>query len=146
MADSVFADTGDWAALVNPRDQLHGVATAWYADVERQQQRVATTDWVLVETVPLVSMRAPARRAELLAFVADLLRDASIEVVHVTRRMRDQAWARLERRPDRRWSWTDATSFVLMQERGLTRALAHDPHFREAGFEPLLQGRPELPG
>lgn len=145
MVEQVFADTGYWAALVNPRDHLHPVAAEWYAHLDGQRSEVVTTDWVLAETVQLVSTRVPARRADLLAFVADLLRDAAVEVVHVTRRLRDQAWARLERRPDRRWSWTDAVSFVLMSERGLRRALAHDAHFLEAGFEPLLQGSPESP-
>jgi predicted nucleic acid-binding protein len=41
---------------------------------------------------------------------------------------------------DKEWSLTDCASFVLMRERGLTEALAHDHHFEQAGFIALLRG------
>jgi predicted nucleic acid-binding protein len=45
-------------------------------------------------------------------------------------------------RPDKGWSLTDCVSFHVMHDRGLTRALAYDHHFAQAGFEPLLQREP----
>ena len=42
-------------------------------------------------------------------------------------------------RPDKDWSLTDCTSFVAMQERGLTDALTADHHFEQAGFIALLK-------
>ncbi len=45
-------------------------------------------------------------------------------------------------RPDKEWSLTDCVSFHLMRERGLTQTLAHDHHFAQAGFDPLLQRDP----
>ncbi len=45
-------------------------------------------------------------------------------------------------RPDKEWSLTDCISFVVMQGRGLSRALAYDHHFEQAGFEPLLRRDP----
>jgi len=41
-------------------------------------------------------------------------------------------------RPDKRWSLTDCISFVIMQRRGLTDALAADSDFVQAGFRALL--------
>jgi len=43
------------------------------------------------------------------------------------------------RRVDKAWSLTDCTSFVVMQEEGLTDALTTDHHFEQAGFAVLLQ-------
>jgi len=40
---------------------------------------------------------------------------------------------------DKEWSLTDCASFVLMRERGLAEALAHDQHFEQAGFVALLR-------
>ena len=45
-------------------------------------------------------------------------------------------------RPDKEWSLTDCLSFVVMQERGISRALAYDHHFEQAGFEALLRREP----
>ena len=39
---------------------------------------------------------------------------------------------------DRKWSFTDCFSFVLMRELRLREALTKDEHFREAGFTALL--------
>lgn len=43
-----------------------------------------------------------------------------------------------EARSDKDWSLTDCTSFIVMQDRGLTDALTGDHHFEQAGFRPLL--------
>jgi predicted nucleic acid-binding protein len=45
-------------------------------------------------------------------------------------------------REDKHWSLTDCVSFVIMREDGLTRALAHDQNFEQAGFEALLRRDP----
>jgi predicted nucleic acid-binding protein len=45
-------------------------------------------------------------------------------------------------RYDKDWSLTDCISFVLMQHRRLQRALAHDHHFEQAGFQALLRRDP----
>jgi len=43
---------------------------------------------------------------------------------------------------DKDWSLTDCISFELMRRRRLTRALAFDHHFEQAGFEALLRRDP----
>jgi hypothetical protein len=54
-----------------------------------------------------------------------------------------QAGLRLHRdRPDKAWSLTDCISFHLMREKGITKALAHDEHFEQAGFVALLRRDP----
>lgn len=40
---------------------------------------------------------------------------------------------------DKEWSLTDCSSFVLMRERDVSEALAHDHHFEQAGFVALLR-------
>ena len=42
-------------------------------------------------------------------------------------------------RPDKDWSLTDCTSFVVMAERRLTEAATGDHHFEQAGFRALLR-------
>ena len=45
-------------------------------------------------------------------------------------------------RPDKFWSLTDCITFTVMQQRRITRALAYDHHFEQAGFEALLRRDP----
>jgi predicted nucleic acid-binding protein len=41
-------------------------------------------------------------------------------------------------RPDKAWGLTDCSSFPIREELGLTEALAHDRHFKQAGLTTLL--------
>jgi predicted nucleic acid-binding protein len=43
------------------------------------------------------------------------------------------------KRPDKHWSLTDCTSFVVMTDQKLTDALTADEHFEQAGFRTLLK-------
>ena len=45
-------------------------------------------------------------------------------------------------RTDKDWSLTDCSSFVIMSERQMARALSYDHHFEQAGFEALLRREP----
>ena len=46
-------------------------------------------------------------------------------------------------RPDKDWSLTDCTSFVVMDERKISDALTADEHFAQAGYKPLLRPTPK---
>ena len=72
--------------------------------------------------------------------VRSLQADADVEVVVQTAEQFEAALMLYAQRQDKAWGFTDCASFVLMQERGLTEALAHDEHLSQAGFRPLLRG------
>jgi predicted nucleic acid-binding protein len=42
-------------------------------------------------------------------------------------------------RKDKAWGLVDCASFLSMQERGISQALAYDEHFKQAGFVALLR-------
>ncbi len=42
-------------------------------------------------------------------------------------------------RPDKEWGLIDCASFVVMTDRGLSKALTADEHFQQAGFRALLR-------
>ena len=44
-----------------------------------------------------------------------------------------------KKRPDKEWSITDCVSFKIMEEYGITEALAYDKHFEQVGFIALLR-------
>jgi hypothetical protein len=72
------------------------------------------------------------------AFLAGA-RAAPNVVVHSTAELEAVAEARwLTRFDDQDFSLTDAVSFAVMAERGMTEALTLDKHFAVAGFVPLM--------
>ncbi len=59
---------------------------------------------------------------------------AVCEMVYLQPEDLDAAWDRFCRDKDKRYSFTDCTSFAAMKRLGLDTAVAVDEHFRRAGF------------
>jgi predicted nucleic acid-binding protein len=97
-----------------------------------------THSYVLAEFVPLCLVRG-MNRLKTPTFLSDLTDNPLIEMVWVDETLHRAAQAYLERRPDKRYSLCDATSFLLMQEYGITEALTTDHHFEQARFQRLLR-------
>jgi hypothetical protein len=66
----------------------------------------------------------------------------AFEIVPATPELFEAGLQLHARRPDQTWSLTDCLSFEIMTCRGITRALTHDHHFEQAGFEALLRHDP----
>ena len=71
--------------------------------------------------------------------VRELEDNPDVEIVPQTDTQFRTAVERYASRSDQRWSLTDCASFLLMEERGITEALAYDRDFQQAGFIALLR-------
>lgn len=132
---TVFADTGYWAAVLNPKDQLH--AKAGEVSAALGKVRILTTEMVLDELLAALS-KVPLRPYAIRGVEA-IRSNPNVEVVPQTSLQFVSAFDSYRSVSDKEWSLTDCASFVLMRERGLTEALAHDHHFEQAGFIALLR-------
>ena len=134
----VFVDTGFLVALADPRDELHSRAVRW---ANQTHERRLVTDWVLVETMNLLSW--PAERAKAHALLK-LVRTSPDWLVIPANADAFESGVRLHReREDKSWSLTDCLSFAAMEQHGVRTALAYDGHFEQAGFKALLRYPPE---
>ena len=133
----VFADSGYWIALWNPRDALHRRSMA-AADALGTSD-VVTTQLVLVEALNSMAGKPEYRRTFAARMVHDLEDDPSVEIVPQTDTQFRAAVIRYASRPDQSWSLTDCASFLVMEERNITDALAFDRDFEQAGFRALLR-------
>ncbi|HEX5442625.1 MAG TPA: PIN domain-containing protein [Pirellulales bacterium] len=133
----IFLDTSYLLALVDPRDELHERALAW-ADV--LNDRLLTTEQVLLECVNAFS--APIERPRANTIVGYLRTSRSVEFTSSSAELLDAGLQLHQNRPDKSWSLTDCISFIVMQQRGVNRALSSDPHVEQAGFEALLRRSP----
>jgi predicted nucleic acid-binding protein len=140
MKPPIFIDTGYILALVNTADEHHDRAAAASHQIKPP---FLTTEAVLTEIGNALSR---ARwRALGYATIQDLRDDPNIEIVPVDAALFERALALYGERMDKEWGLTDCLSFVVMQERNLTRVLTTDRHFGQAGFANLLQALPAYP-
>ncbi len=133
----VFADAGYWIALFNPRDALHTKAITTSQAI--QAQLTVTSQMVLVEFLNHHAAMGAKFRQRSVKVVEQLRKDPKVEVVPQTNEQFEQALALYAQRQDKAWGLVDCSSFLIMQERGISQALAYDEHFRQAGFVPLLR-------
>lgn len=133
----IFLDTGYLIALFDARDALHTRAMAWSAAIN---EPLILTDYILLETVNCFSK--PAARPKAHAIVDALGRDPNAEIVYVDAKLLAAGVERHRTRSDKAWSLTDCVSFIVMESRGISRALAYDEDFEQAGFEAMLRRDP----
>lgn len=135
--ERVFADTGYWIALLNPRDDLHHKAAATSRSYSPDE--IVTTEMVLTEFLNSLSDHGPRLRQAAAKAVASLRDMSQIVIVPQTSQLFEKALKRYQDMTDKSWSLTDCASFIIMEEKRLTAALTHDRHFAQAGFQTLLR-------
>ena len=133
----VFADSGYWIALLNTSDQLHERALEVRDDVAGCT--IVTSEMVLVEVMNHMSRGGRALRQAASTLLEELLDDPDVEIERQTSRQFEAASNMYAARPDQTWSLTDCASFIVMEQRGITEALAYDRDFEQAGFSALLR-------
>lgn len=132
-----LVDTGFLSALLNPRDALHARAKLLLL---KNQSRLVLTEAVYFEVINQFS-KAPLRHLSGFAHCW-IFEGRRVEFIPSTRETNSAAWELFVRHRDKEWSLTDCVSFVIMRQRGLVNAFAHDIHFEQAGFVPLLRRDP----
>ena len=128
--DSVFVDTGAWFAYINASDPDHERIRDF---LDNYPGRLVTSTYIFDETVTLTQARLGHRRAVTVG--RTLLDIRIVEMVHVTPPDEKAAWILFEKRPDKLYSYTDCTSFVLMRRLKIEKSLSLDDHFIQEGFQ-----------
>lgn len=122
-------DTGAWYALADRKDPDHrSIAQC----LHEHAGRLLTTNFIFDETVTLIRYRlgsSPAR-----VFGEELLRGNVARLAAVSRRDEVRAWEIFNRYRDKSFSFTDCTSFAVMQRLGIATAIAIDEDFRSFGL------------
>ena len=130
---ALFIDTAGWMACADAADPAClPTRTARDRALERGQLLV-TTDYVIDETLTLVCLRLGLTAAE--AWWAQVEASSRLRVEWVGPARADSARHLFFRHRDKDFSFTDCTSFIVMQELKLREALTTDGHFEQAGFD-----------
>lgn len=129
----LFVDSGGWVALFNRRDSDHKRAAAYWREVKQRRRALLTTDYILDETYTLIR-RSRAGLPGAIDFHSLVTSSRLVEIAEIDARLRERAWDLFTRYDDKVLSFTDCTSFALLQERGLTEVFTFDSDFAKVGF------------
>ena len=133
----VFVDTSAFIALLDPHDDCHDQAVHIEQALSRQAARLVTTNFVLDETY--TGLRGKIQHTAIIRFRDSVQQSRRLTVVRITEAIEDQAWEIFARYEDKDFSFTDCTSFAVMQQLGITTAFAFDEHFEQFGFTRVLE-------
>jgi predicted nucleic acid-binding protein len=132
--NTAFADTVYFLALLNPTDQLHRQARVLSLDPPGP---LLTTEFVLAEVGDALSR--PENRSRSTRLLQLLRTQPDVVVLPASSALFQLGCSLHAQRPDKEWSLTDCTSFVVMEQHGVTQALSSDHHFEQAGFRLLMR-------
>lgn len=128
----IFVDAGPFQALNNEDDEYFNRAEKIMRNLQGKGVQLVTTDYVIDEVYTALLIRAGYRNA-----------------MHFDRHLRLDGWRvifidlyrfstaqQIFRRfnKDKRWSFTDCTSYVVMKELKIKTAFTFDEHFKQMGF------------
>src|SRR5262249_10970666 len=130
--ERLFVDTSAWFAYTNAKDPDHRAVRKILREF---QGRLSTSNFIFDETISLCLYRLGHDAARRVGSV--LLDSASIDLIRLTPQDEQAAWALFCRRADKRYSFTDCTSFELLRRLRVPTVLALDDDFRSEGFHTL---------
>src|SRR4051794_115691 len=119
----MFLDTGGLVALARPEDRLRPAARGILASAVGP---IVVTEYVLWETLNALSRVRDRERGH--AMLNPLKAAPRCVIIPASARLWHAGLSLHRDRPDKDWSLTDCISFVVMKERGIVDALAHDHH------------------
>jgi len=132
VSQEIFVDAGAWIALADADDEHHQAAVKAYPTLFKRYQRLVTTNLVIAEAY--VTLRKALGYRAAISFLESLRQSPRIQKIYSTPELEQEAEKILRQYADQDFSYADAVSFTLMQQRGIGEAFAFDQHFATAGF------------
>ncbi|MDO8746227.1 MAG: PIN domain-containing protein, partial [Thermodesulfovibrionales bacterium] len=123
----VFIDTSAFCALTIPKDQHNYLAKSIHKQLNEQKTLLYTSDYVMDEVYTLLKTRGSHRTA---VDFMDQINKSHIILLRVTEDVEESAKVIFGRFEDKRLSFTDCTSFALINQFGIEAVFAFDEHFR----------------
>lgn len=129
----IFVDTGAWYAMVDEKDPDHVSAKSFYF---KNEAPLLTTNFIFDETITLIMSRLGWKTA--CEFGEKLKKSSFASIVYVTDSDEEKAWNTFLKYKDAGYSYTDCTSFALMERLKVEAAFTFDRHFKTMKFKTML--------
>lgn len=127
--ERIFVDTSAWYALVDSKDPDHSSASSF---LNKNKLLLVTSDYIFAETLNLVKNRLGQAVAVKLG---EKIKASSIsQIMELTKELKDEGFEIFRKYKDKGFSYTDCTSFALMQSLSIKTAFGFDEHFMQFGM------------
>lgn len=123
----VFIDTSAFCALTVPKDQFNSTAKIIYKQIQDKNAHIYSSDYVLDEVYTLLKTRGS--HAVSVRFM-DEIQKSNIIILRITEDIEEAAKTIFRQLADKRLSFTDCTSFALINHFDIEAVFAFDEHFR----------------
>ena len=127
----VFIDTSAVYALINRFDANHAAAKARLRVLKKTRTEPVLTNFIVAECHALLLSRMGGELAR------RWLLNNQWRIERVLASDEERAREIIASYTDKDYSYTDATSFAVMERLALRRAFTFDRHFEQHGFEPI---------
>ena len=128
----IFVDTGAWVAITDKNDQYAGEASKLYKGLIFKREQLISSEFVIGETYNLLSQTIGSKAT--ISFGNKLREIPFLKILSITSSDWERAWRLLEKCSDKDFSFTDCTSFALMERLKIKTAFSFDVHFTQYGF------------
>ena len=127
----IFMDTWAWLALSNRKDTHHELAKKEYEEIKAAGYRIITSDYVLDEVITALFRNVVFGSAvQFVESIFATFKANQIKLEWINEARFKAAWSlrkKYQDKPD--ISFTDLTSFALMQELVIYKVFTGDGHF-----------------
>ncbi len=133
----IFADSSFLIALYDTSDQYHKKAHSILKAIVKENPQIIISDYIYDETLTFL-LTAHKHSGFLRAqfFDRDVIRNKFCDLIFLTETLFHKAREMFMKfNKDKIWSFTDCTSFILMEDLGIQKALTFDINFSQKGFK-----------
>jgi uncharacterized protein len=123
----VFVDTSAFCALTIPKDKYNPRAKILYKQIQERRAIIHSSDYVLDETYTLLKTRSS--HATSVKFM-DQIGSSHITILRIDEDIEESAKNIFKKFKDKKLSFTDCTSFALINRFNINVVFAFDEHFR----------------
>ncbi|MDQ1327316.1 MAG: uncharacterized protein QG641_596 [Candidatus Poribacteria bacterium] len=136
--EKIFLDTSFLFAYYNADDEDHELALDLIKDMVNNKVDIIISDYIFDELITLLLYRiSKAKAIEICNRLINEIKSRNIELKYVDNEIFMEALKIFIRFSDKEWSFTDCTSYVIIKNAKITKAVSFDEHFRQFGIEIL---------
>ncbi len=135
----VFADSSAYIAYYNKRDKNHNKALSFVKKIRDREFGpviIYTSDYVFDEVITAILILT--KNKDLAIKIGESIKKSKItKIIKVDEEIFQKAWETFKEYKDKLWSFTDCTSFAIMEKMNIKTAFTFDKHYNQAGFNTI---------
>jgi uncharacterized protein len=136
MKEPIFVDTSFLIALFSKKDENHTKALKTRGKIQKNPNSIALyySDYIFDELITFLKKRKELyaiSHAEIIDIGEKIKKSKILNYIHITEKIYEKTWEYIQTYQDKDWSFTDMSSFVLMDTFEIKYYLAYDKHFAQ---------------